>query len=371
MQKLTLIFSDIEIGIGNTTDDFVEDDLFCETLRSNFHYSKKYPIDLVLNGDIFDFLKAPYKKTYPRHVTEKISLWKLEHMYKAHPKFFNILHEFLSLGNTRVIFVIGNHDYDLIYKKIKNELKRILSNNNEEIKKRIIFPGFEFKSYQILFEHGSQMDQFFYVDPKSLIHPKIQTIVDKPFLLVPWGYNALREHLLIIKEEFPLIERIFPKKQVIDLLDTNIKKRVIVDTFFYMLKSFFFTQFRYKQDKLYNFTWQDFKKYMRNFLKKDYDIKFNDKAEMKLLSSRFKVISFGHNHISSLYKVKDKYILNTNTWRDEYEYSDQTKTYHPTKKDYGFILHDKQKIYEIKLIHVKSNQRQLKPSEIKGLKPLQ
>lgn len=368
MQKLTLTFSDIEVGIGNNTDDFIEEDLFCNTLRSNFHYSQKYPIDLVLNGDIFDFLKAPYKNTYPRHVTEKISLWKLEHMHKAHPKFFNILHEFLRLGNTRVIFVIGNHDYNIIYSKIKKELRNLISKDKEEFKKRIVFPGFEFKSYQVLFEHGSQLDQFFYVDPKALIHPKIQTIVEKPFLLVPWGYNALKEHLIWIKEDFPILERIFPKNKTINLLDKQVKKRVIVDTFFYMLKSFFFTQFRYKQDKLYNFTWQDFKKYMRNFLQKDYDIKFEDKAEMKLLSSRFKVIAFGHNHVSALYKIKDKYILNTNTWRDEYEYSEETKTYHPSKKSYGFIIHDKNKIYNIKLHYVKSNQKELKPSEIKGLK---
>ena len=107
MQKLTLVFSDIEIGIGNNTDDFVEEKLFCDTLKSNFHYHKKYNMDLVLNGDIFDFLKASYKNTYPRHVTEKISIWKLEHMYKAHPDFFNTLTEFINLENTRIIFIIG------------------------------------------------------------------------------------------------------------------------------------------------------------------------------------------------------------------------------------------------------------------------
>jgi len=371
MQKLTLVFSDIEVGIGNNTDDFVEDKLFCETLRSNFHHHKKYNIDLVLNGDIFDFLKAPYKNTYPRHITENISLWKLEHMHKAHPDFFNILSEFINLGNTRIIFIIGNHDYNIIYSKIKKELRKIILKDKVKMKKKIVFPGFEFKSYQVLFEHGSQLDQFFRVDPNTLIHPKIQTVIEEPFLLVPWGYNALKEHFIKIKEEFPMLERIFPKNKTLNTLNNQVKKRVIIDTFFYMLKSFFYTQFRYKKDKLYNFTWEDFKKYMRNFLKKDYDVRFEDKAEIKLLSSKFKVISYGHNHVSSLYKIKEKYILNTNTWRDEYEYSENTKTYLPTKKSYGFIIHDKQKIYKIKLIYVNSQQKELKPSEIKGLKTFQ
>jgi predicted phosphodiesterase len=292
-------------------------------------------------------------------------------MHKAHPKFFNVLHEFINLENTRIIYIIGNHDYNIIYSKIKKKFREYVFKELPINKKRIVFPGFEFKSYQVLFEHGSQLDQFFKVDPKNLIHPKIQTIVEEPFLLFPWGYNALKEHFILIKEEFPILERVFPTNKTLNMLDNQVKKRVILDTFFYMLKSFFFTQFRYKQDKLYNFTWEDFKKYMHNFLKKDYEIKFEDKAEIKLLSSRFKVISYGHNHVSALYKIKGKYILNTNTWRDEYQYSEETKTYNPTKKSYGFIIHDKKKVHDIKLHYVKSKQKSLKPSEIKGLKSSQ
>ena len=88
MQKLTLIFSDTEFGEGNATDDFVEDELLIETISKNFHYGKEYPIDFIFNGDTFDFLKAPYKGKYPRHITEKISLWKLEEIQKAHLLFF-------------------------------------------------------------------------------------------------------------------------------------------------------------------------------------------------------------------------------------------------------------------------------------------
>ncbi|MBL7051932.1 MAG: hypothetical protein ISS01_02480, partial [Nanoarchaeota archaeon] len=50
MDKLTLIFSDIEAGSGTNTDDLVEEDLLCQVIRNNFSYAKKYHTDLVLNG---------------------------------------------------------------------------------------------------------------------------------------------------------------------------------------------------------------------------------------------------------------------------------------------------------------------------------
>jgi len=58
--------------------------------------------------------------------------------------------------------------------------------------------------------------------------------------------NDIRQHI-----DNPMLERIFPKNKTLNTLNNQVKKRVIIDTFFYMLKSFFYTQFRYKKDKLY------------------------------------------------------------------------------------------------------------------------
>ena len=140
MQKLTLLFSDTELGEGNATDDFVEDELFIDTLQKNFHYGKEYPIDFIFNGDTFDFLKAPYKGTHPRHVTETISLWKLTRIQKAHPTFFKALHECLKTNpKSRIIFIHGNHDFDLEFKGVQQKLKDYITQDKEE-QKRILFP---------------------------------------------------------------------------------------------------------------------------------------------------------------------------------------------------------------------------------------
>ena len=73
--KLTLLFSDTEFGAGNRTDDFIEEDLFCKTLRGVFDEAKKQATDLIFIGDTFDFLKCPLKDgSFPRHFTENRSL---------------------------------------------------------------------------------------------------------------------------------------------------------------------------------------------------------------------------------------------------------------------------------------------------------
>ena len=163
MQKLTLIFSDTEFGAGNATDDFVEDELLIDTLKKHFDQGKQYPLDFIFNGDTFDFMKAPYKGKYPRHITEKMSLWKLEEIRKAHPLFFITLAECLKTNpQSRVIFIHGNHDFDLEFSRVQKELKEFITKDKKE-QDRILFPGFDFTDGLLHIEHGSQLDEFFKV----------------------------------------------------------------------------------------------------------------------------------------------------------------------------------------------------------------
>ena len=57
MVKEILTFSDIELGSGTLTDDFVADNLLIYTIEK--HSKTDNAIDLIFNGDTFDFLKTP------------------------------------------------------------------------------------------------------------------------------------------------------------------------------------------------------------------------------------------------------------------------------------------------------------------------
>lgn len=365
MQKLTLIFSDTEFGEGNATDDFIEDELFIDTLRKHFDQAKNYPIDFVFNGDTFDFMKAPYKGKYPRHITEKISLWKLEEIRKAHPLFFIALAECLQTNpQSRVIFIHGNHDFDLEFSGIQKKLKEYITKEKKE-QERILFPGFDFTDGLIHIEHGSQLDEFFKVEPHKLIYDSPNQIVGEPFLLKPWGYNALYEHYIFIKEEYPLIERLNPRARTIELLPFSLKRRILGGTLWYMLKTFLYTQWRHQEDPMYRFSLLEFKKYMYNFFKGEYELKVDRQAKRKLRKNIFQVLCFGHTHKPRLWKLKGKWMLNTGNWRDEYQLNEKDKMYYPKVKSYGYILHDEKEIQKIELKKVKSKQKAIPIEEIK------
>ena len=117
LEKEIIIIGDIEMGCGNLTDDFISDKALSELIKELS--KRKHPVDLIFNGDTFDFLKCPYfdknRLTYPRHVTEKISLSKLNLIYHAHSKVFEALENFINNKKHQIYFIFGNHDFDLVY----------------------------------------------------------------------------------------------------------------------------------------------------------------------------------------------------------------------------------------------------------------
>ena len=52
-----IVIGDIEMGAGTLTDDFISDKYLVKLINSLTR--KKHPVDFVLNGDTFDFLKCP------------------------------------------------------------------------------------------------------------------------------------------------------------------------------------------------------------------------------------------------------------------------------------------------------------------------
>ena len=98
LEREIISLGDVEMGAGNLTDDFISDRLLAELIIELC--KRPHEIDLVFNGDTFDFLKCPYFKvnqlSYPRHITEDISLNKLNLIYHAHNKVFRALKKFFK-----------------------------------------------------------------------------------------------------------------------------------------------------------------------------------------------------------------------------------------------------------------------------------
>jgi len=368
VKKLSLIFSDIEIGDGSSTDDFIADQLLHDTIKKHFKESKNQPSDLILNGDTFDFMKTSYKTIFPIHVTEQISLEKLRKMHKAHPLFFETLTLWLKQNKkNRVVFIVGNHDFDIVFEKVQKKLKNFISKGKEGLKDRVIFPGFEFHDNLLLVEHGSQMDYVFKVNPRKLIFTPKNRVKNDPFLLLPWGINPLYDIYISYKKKFPLLERIVPRGRLYKHFNLEMKYLFGLKMFIYMVKSFFYTQVRYWSDPIYRLNLFSFLKNMKKMIFKNYSLEFSKKAKHKLNRSNFKVLSIGHNHHGTIGKLKNKQILNTGCWRDEYSIKKNSKFLIPKEKSYGYVLHSDKKIYKSKLIEVQSKQKPIPIGRIKEI----
>jgi|GEM_PF-4842695 len=73
LHKEIIVLGDIEMGGGTLTDDFISDAPLSELILELCQ--RPHPVDLILNGDTFDFLKCPYQKygrlVYTRHITAR------------------------------------------------------------------------------------------------------------------------------------------------------------------------------------------------------------------------------------------------------------------------------------------------------------
>jgi UDP-2,3-diacylglucosamine pyrophosphatase LpxH len=153
------------------------------------------PIELILNGDIFDFdsvmtLPPPGASIHlgwlerARGISseEPKSRFKMKEILKAHPVWVDALSEFILAGN-RVIFVIGNHDLELHWPGVQYDLLSGLK-LPESLKGSVRFcEWFYISNKDTLIEHGNQYDA--YCLCSNPIHPLInkggRVLVRLPF----------------------------------------------------------------------------------------------------------------------------------------------------------------------------------------------
>ena len=95
------------------------------------------PVELVLNGDTFDFdnvTQVPLKgagrvdwlaKLRGMASEEWMSLYKIECIIRDHPVWFEALGAFVGRGH-RAIFVLGNHDVELVWPSVQRRLRQAL-----------------------------------------------------------------------------------------------------------------------------------------------------------------------------------------------------------------------------------------------------
>jgi len=156
-------------------------------------------IELILNGDIFDFdsvLSVPkdgisvnwVEKLRGLEPEESKSRFKMQIIIQNHPVFFDAIREFILKGH-RLVFVIGNHDIELFWNSVQDDILAALALPKDKQKNILFCDWFYISNKDTFIEHGHQYDSY------SMCHDPIHPFVmqnGKVFVRQPFGNLANR-----------------------------------------------------------------------------------------------------------------------------------------------------------------------------------
>lgn len=153
------------------TKEFFFDDVFSSFLDHLDKKSMGEPVELVMNGDIFDFdsvMTMPEKPAFRLHwLEEKRGLYprperskfKIQIILRDHSELIQALRKFVIKGH-RVIFLIGNHDLEVHFPEVQEEILKAL-NLDESDSQRVRFTDwFYISNEDTMIEHGNQYDPY-------------------------------------------------------------------------------------------------------------------------------------------------------------------------------------------------------------------
>lgn len=182
------------------TRQFFFDDIFTNFLQEIETKAGDEKVELILNGDIFDFdsvLKIPEDPVFKVSRLEKKrglyprserSCFKIKVILEDHAVFVKALREFIRRGN-RVVFVIGNHDLELHFPDVQKEIRHALDLPEAQQQQIRFAEWFYISNEDTLIEHGNQYDPYCLCEDP--INPYVQGY-NYISLKLPFGNLACR-----------------------------------------------------------------------------------------------------------------------------------------------------------------------------------
>lgn len=341
LTKEIIVLGDLEIGGGTLTDDFISDRALSELILELNR--RLHPVDLILNGDTFDFLKCPYslggKLVYTRHITAEVSLSKLELMYTAHKRVFDALTGFVRSSQHNLFFVFGNHDLDLVFPAVQEKIRKILrAKSNVHFIIRYNLNG-------VYVEHGMQYDYLNKVDFQNLFLKH----KGKELLNLSWVSFGLIGKMLPLKEEHPFLERVMDRPRLLTI-NQFLKKKMAWKVTDYFFKSMVYYPWRYIADPTYAFPHGLFREFIRRMKHAHWEVDtiigiFKRRKRRSLLQN--KIYVFGHVHHHYMEEKEGTVIIHSGSWRDEYDLDEKNHLVSRVKKYVQILLYDGKHEYQI------------------------
>lgn len=309
-KQIKLIISDLHLGVGrylengqlNSLEEFYFDEKFSEFLHyyTTGNYAD-YHVELIMNGDIFNFLQIDYRSHYLTVITEDITLDIFKRVVAGHPLFFKALRDFAHKEGNKVTYVVGNHDQGMLWPKTREYFNQVMG--AEVIYKNIIY---FFDGVHI--EHGHQHEAANRLDPKKFF---LKKNLPEPILNLPFGSHFFVDFVLKIKFKYPHVDKIRPFDKLMTWALLNETWFTIKHMF---LLFFYFIWSMLKNDPRKAFT---FKRVLQTALESAIFPDLSESARRILLDQRVHTVVFGHTHVYQYRQyAEDMEYFNTGTWTD-------------------------------------------------------
>ncbi len=322
IRKTVLVISDLHLGAGvivnnrkNFLENFHNDRELVEFLKyfSSGDFAKR-EIDLIINGDFVDFLSVPFVKYFDDEFwSEKASNDKLKLIIDGHKEVFESINKFLLEKNKKIIYILGNHDAELVFKSNQQIILEQLSSEIRDNFKFIVeTDGEYYPAPGVLIKHGHEFEVPNSIDYSDSI---ITDSDNNQFFLPPWGSYYVTRVVNKFKEQRHYIDAVRPvNKFIINglIYDTLFTLRFVIANIYYFFMVRFI--FYFKQHK-------NIKKIFEHVLK-EVDF-FNDEESLTqdFFEKRedIKTLIIGHTHLP-IYRpyLEGHLLINTGSWTKMY-----------------------------------------------------
>lgn len=311
LSKAKLVVSDLHFGTGlrsengtkNQLEEFYFDEKFSEFLE--YHSSAKFKdieVELVLNGDIFNFLQIDYKGHYVPVITESMTLDMLDRIVTGHPRVFGALKKFASLETKKITYITGNHDQGMLWPKVQDRLNEHLETNVNYCQLVYYFDG-------VHIEHGHMHEAANRMNPKKFF---LRKNLPEPILNLPFGSHFFVDFVLKLKQSYPHIDKVRPFNRMFRWVLFN-ETLFLIKSLFQMCKYFILSAFG---AETYKSAWS-LKTLLKVILESAIFPDLSDSAKNVLKDERVHTVIFGHSHVYQYRQWGEgKEYFNTGTWTD-------------------------------------------------------
>lgn len=316
-KKVILVISDLHLSAGaefdgrkNFLEDFHSDQELVDFIK--FYCSGDYQnkeVELIINGDFLDSLAVPFVNYFDdEYWSEKAALEKIDLILKAHPEVMEALVKFISQKNKKIVYIIGNHDAELLFDSLKERFKAEFPVETHE---RIILDN-KLHLYEpvkgVFVQHGHEYESLHQFDEKDCI---VESSKGEKYFIPPWGSYYVTHVINKYKVERDHVNAVRPIRTFLLhglIFDTFFILRFMIATAYFYLMIRFLRYYRLKlgwkkiiKDIVSELTlFQDYESLTREFFQ-------------QVADSRVLIVGHTHEPIYREYADGTTFI-NTGTW---------------------------------------------------------